>query len=178
MTENLIINGVDHAKFDLEWAKRGGVFVIKPKYMEINDETMRDYEFFYTFCAGKVICINDYRVVGLADGSTYVGIIDSINNDGYYEVRMATPSECAEEGVEYIEPPIRWRPIDTTIHEELRLLQFCLDNDTFPVKDQSGAYIMSKDNEFFSVSDSPRKSIELAFEYVKFKADNAMRGEK
>ena len=22
---NLIINGVDHAKFDLEWAKRGGV---------------------------------------------------------------------------------------------------------------------------------------------------------
>ena len=26
MTEqNLIINGVEHAKFDLEWAKRGGV---------------------------------------------------------------------------------------------------------------------------------------------------------
>ena len=73
-------------------------------------------------------------------------------------------------------------PIDTTILEELRkdrdLLQFCLDNDTFPVKDQSGAYIMSKDNEFFSVSDSPRKSIELAFEYVKFKADNVMRGGK
>ncbi len=24
MAENLIINGVDHAKFDLEWAKHGG----------------------------------------------------------------------------------------------------------------------------------------------------------
>ena len=22
---NLIINGIDHSKFDLEWAKRGGV---------------------------------------------------------------------------------------------------------------------------------------------------------
>lgn len=70
----------------------------------------------------------------------------------------------------------------TTILEELRkdcdLLQFCIGNDTFPRKDQSGAYIMSKDNEFFSVSDSPRKSIELAFEYVKFKADNVMRGGK
>ena len=113
MTENLIINGIDHSVFNLEWAKRGGVFVVKPKYMEINDETMRDYDFFYTFCAGKVICINDYNVIGLDDGSTYVGIIDSINNDGYLEVRMATPSECAEEGVEYIEPPMRWRPIET-----------------------------------------------------------------
>lgn len=25
MTENLIIDGVDHAKFDLEWVKKGGV---------------------------------------------------------------------------------------------------------------------------------------------------------
>ena len=38
---DLIIKRIDHSKFDLEWAKRGGVFVIKPKYMEINDETMR-----------------------------------------------------------------------------------------------------------------------------------------
>lgn len=64
--------------------------------------------------------------------------------------------------------------------EELRkdrdLLQFCLDNDTFPVKDQNGAYIMRKQNEFFAVSTSARHSIELAFEYVKFKADNAMKG--
>ena len=124
MTEqNLIINGVDHAKFDLEWAKRGGVFVVKPKYMEINDETMRDYEFFYTFCAGKVICINDYDVIGLDDGSTYVGIIDSINNDGYLEVRMATPSECAEEGVEYIEPPMMWRDIESAPRDVLVLVK-------------------------------------------------------
>ena len=25
MTENLIIDGVDHAKFDLEWVKKGAV---------------------------------------------------------------------------------------------------------------------------------------------------------
>ena len=112
-TEKLIINGVDHSVFYLEWAKRGGVFVIKPKYMEINDETMRDYDFFYTFCAGKVVCINDYDVMGLEDGSTYVGIIDSIKNDEYLEVRMATPSECAKEGVEYIEPPMIWREIES-----------------------------------------------------------------
>ena len=58
------------------------------------------------------------------------------------------------------------------------LLQFCLDNDTFPVKDQNGAYIMSKQNEFFALSTSARHSIEFAMDYVKFKADNAMRGEK
>ena len=52
-------------------------------------------------------------MMGLDDGSTYVGIIDSINNDGYFEVRMATPSECAEEGVEYIEPPMMWRDIES-----------------------------------------------------------------
>lgn len=66
--------------------------------------------------------------------------------------------------------------------EELRkdrdLLQFCIDNDAFPVKDQSGAYIMSKNNEFFSVSEYSRKSIELAFEYAKYKTEKVMRGEK
>ena len=50
---NLIINGIDHSVFNLEWAKRGGVFVIKPKYMEINDETMRDYDFFTRFALEK-----------------------------------------------------------------------------------------------------------------------------
>ena len=25
---NLIINGIDHSKFDLEWAKRGGVALL------------------------------------------------------------------------------------------------------------------------------------------------------
>jgi len=66
--------------------------------------------------------------------------------------------------------------------EELRkdheLLQFCIDYDTFPVKDQSGAYIMSKNNEFFSVSEYSRKSIELAFEYAKYKTEKVMRGKK
>lgn len=72
---DLIIDGVDHSVFYLEWAKRGGVFVIKPKYMEINDETMRDYEFFYTFCAGKVICINDYDVIGFDDDENEYPIV-------------------------------------------------------------------------------------------------------
>ena len=29
--KNLIINGIDHSKFDLEWAKRGGVVAQKGK---------------------------------------------------------------------------------------------------------------------------------------------------
>ena len=35
---------------------------------------------------------------------------------------MATPSECAEAGIEYIEPPARWFPIDSAPKNKLVLL--------------------------------------------------------
>lgn len=167
MAENLIINGVDHAKFDLEWAKRGGVFVV------LDLPTM--YSLYYTIVQQIAVQIESKNAIEVWGSDTpVIEVVTDLEKQPEFIVRMATPDECAEEGVEYIEPPYAEL-------EELRkdrdLLQFCLDNDTFPVKDQSGAYIMSKDNEFFSVSDSPRKSIELAMDYVKFKADNAMRGE-
>ena len=47
---------------------------------------------------------------------------ERINNDGYLEVRMATPSECAEEGVEYIGPPMIWRDIESAPKNQLILL--------------------------------------------------------
>ena len=31
----------------------------------------------------------------------------------HYHLRMATPQECAEAGIEYIEPPMMWRDIES-----------------------------------------------------------------
>ena len=113
-------------------------------------------ETYYAPC--KAIATDDdgYLRIIADDGATDIetrDLFDTLSSDGW-----ASPSEYAALKAELEE-----------LRKDRDLLQFCLDNDTFPVKDQSGAYIMSKDNEFFSVTQSPRKSIELAFEYVKLK---------
>lgn len=168
MTEqNLIINGVDHAKFDLEWAKRGGI---------VKTDDNRFIQFTQAgYVGGDWGWFIDLSTKEMKTAILYSELDYDSELDEFHIDRMATPQECEDAGVEYIEP--QYAELEE-LRKDRDLLQFCLDNDTFPVKDQSGAYIMSKNNEFFSVSDSPRKSIELAFEYVKFKADNAMRGEK
>ena len=80
---NLIINGIDHSAFDLDWAKRGGW------------------------------CIVRGEVCKLISKATYISSdTDTLFVRAIAE-RMATPSECAEAGIEYIEPPARWLPINT-----------------------------------------------------------------
>jgi hypothetical protein len=102
---NLIINEIDHSVFDLEWAKRGGV--------------VRHYG---DFC--RYICdgYNYNEIRAGQDGEFLIGVektlglvsiltAEKVENSSYY-LRMATPAECAEAGVEYIEPPARWLPIE------------------------------------------------------------------
>ena len=92
MTENLIINGVDHAKFDLEWAKRGGVIYHADDEWQIlkfvNFENEIKQNLFWS--------VTHKTLVLLENG-----------------LRMATPAECKAAGIEYIEPPIRWLQIDS-----------------------------------------------------------------
>ena len=103
---DLIINGIDHSVFDLEWAKRGGVVY-----------------HYCDFC--RYICDGDnYNEIRAGqDGECLIGVektvglvsiltIEKIENSPYY-LRMATPDECAAAGVEYMAPPMRWLPIES-----------------------------------------------------------------
>lgn len=93
---DLIINGIDHSVFDLEWAKRGGV---------IFDAV---YEQIYIF-VNKI----DEEQIRLVYSSRLRGEIDFLSKSLISSLRMATPSECADAGVEYIEPPMIWRDIES-----------------------------------------------------------------
>ena len=80
---NLIINGIDHSVFDLEWAKRGGW------------------------------CIVRGEVCKFIPKASYISYDTDILFIRTIAERMATPKECANAGVEYIEPPARWLPIES-----------------------------------------------------------------
>ena len=79
---DLIINGIDHSAFDLDWAKRGGW------------------------------CIVRGEVCKLISKATYISSdTDTLFVRAIAE-RMATREECAVAGIEYIEPPARWIPVE------------------------------------------------------------------
>ena len=102
---NLIINGIDHSVFDLEWAKRGGV---------IFDAV---YEQIYIF-VNKI----DEEQIRLVYSSRLRGEIDFLSKSLISSLRMATPSECEKAGIEYIEPPAIWRDIESAPKNKLVLL--------------------------------------------------------
>ena len=98
---DLIINGIDHGKFYIEWAKRGGVVKTSvseqpamAKCLGVKQDGRALFVFFIDECENERW---NY-------GFVYPKDQDSL--------RMATPAECAEAGVEYIEPPARWLPIE------------------------------------------------------------------
>ena len=103
---NLIINGIDHSKFDLEWAKRGGVICGHRLdfFKQIDHSAMG--------INGKIIvyCIDIGN--GLATVKSFIS----------EDLRMATPSECAEAGIEYIEPPTQWLPIESAPKNDKAIL--------------------------------------------------------
>lgn len=99
-TENLIINGIDHSKFDLEWAKRGGIVHILDDGIEPTIE----------YLCLVVPKFNELLVMILQSGN-YSFFFSEFTSKRI--MRMATPAECAEAGIEYIEPPARWLPINT-----------------------------------------------------------------
>ena len=80
---NLIINGIDHSKFDLDWAKRGGWCIVRGEVCKL---------------------ISKATYISSDTDTLFVRAISE---------RMATPSECAEAGIEYIEPHDKWLPINT-----------------------------------------------------------------
>ena len=101
---NLIINGIGHSVFDLEWAKRGGVLVS----LESENTRINVFKFLRSVTAEKI----------------EVSIMSQLCFVTFYEYRrvfrMATPAECAEAGVEYIEPPARWLPIENApMHKDV-----------------------------------------------------------
>ena len=90
---NLIINGIDHSKFDIEWAKRGGVVLTY-------------------FCGAKSIQNwTQFGIIGLdsegiedaqphkPNDFKFELIVDQLKLNGG-SIRMATPDECAEAGIE------------------------------------------------------------------------------
>ena len=90
---NLIINNIDHSKFDLEWAKRGGRLLCQ--------HTSGD----------KTLGVLSLTGESIETGTLLYGVIyDGFNG---WTVRMATPAECESAGIEYIEPPMTWRSIKT-----------------------------------------------------------------
>ena len=94
----LTINNIDHSKFDLEWAKRGGVLVA----LESDNTRINPFKFLRSITSEKI------------EVSTMSQICFVTNFYEYRRVfRMATPDECAEAGIEYVDPPMRWRPIET-----------------------------------------------------------------
>ena len=97
---NLIINGIGHSKFDLEWAKRGGVLAV------INTIGYGNTE--YVEYLAKLLHFSnlDKKYGGVIHIQIYLGDNTWIDIE---DVRMATPNECAEAGIEYIEPPAVWR---------------------------------------------------------------------
>ena len=113
---NLIINGIDHSKFDLEWANHGGIIkVYSLVYKQPN--TIHQYEDMSYFGVAKFI--DDEP-----DGTVNVYMLNkrTAENKNTKFLAMATPSECAEAGIEYIEPPARWLPIESAPKNKLVLL--------------------------------------------------------
>ena len=96
--QNLIIDGVDHAKFDLEWAKHGGCCIF-------DDST----DVYKQLILGKQV---EERFIGARFffRDHWVKFFCYFEN---YPTRMATPAECEAAGIEYIDPPIRWLQIDS-----------------------------------------------------------------
>ena len=96
--QNLIIDGVDHAKFDLEWAKHGGCCIF-------DDST----DVYKQLILGKQV---EERFIG----ARFFFRDHWVKFFCYFEkypTRMATPDECKAAGIEYIDPPIRWLQIDS-----------------------------------------------------------------
>lgn len=132
-TKNLIIDGVDHAKFDLEWAKRGGRLICEHEGGERR--------------LGVLSLTGD----SIETGTLLFGGIPIWPENQQWIARMATPAECEAAGIEYIEYH-GWRPIESAPKNGAIIL-IRHENDIFegqPIIMQ-GVYA---DNGFFDYYDS------------------------
>jgi len=94
-TEKLIIDGVDNSAFNLEWAKRGGVFVVL--YLPTMDS------FYYTIVQQAVLQIKSKKTIEVWSLDTpAIEVVTDLEKHPEFIVRMATPAECEAAGIEYI----------------------------------------------------------------------------
>ena len=98
---NLIINEIDYSIFDLEWAKRGGV-VLK----------VGIHSAFLNYLKTECV-IDNYHCHYFAHLNSNLGYGDTYTTNTFCDLRMATPAECAKAGIDYIEPPMMWRDIES-----------------------------------------------------------------
>ena len=112
---DLIINGIDHSKFDLEWAKRGGVI---REYSQLCKYVCpsENYSDIMEGQDGEILLGHEQNV-----GLVYFD--GAISENAPYYLRMATPSECADAGIDYIEPPMMWRDIESAPRDVLVLVK-------------------------------------------------------
>ena len=96
----------ENTEFDLEWAKRGGVFVAR-------DNQIHHHFDFFGFTCGLVV----RRSVKMVGG--YVVGCWRTFADSYTTVRMVTRAECEAAGIEYIE-----RPVSTSEIEHMRGIEY------------------------------------------------------
>ena len=90
-TEKLIINGVDHGVFNLEWAKRGGWCIADDSNVNFQQKML-----------GKMINNTFFSIKMFTKDAWF-----DINSYGIDRtLRMATPAECEAAGVEYIKRPV------------------------------------------------------------------------
>ena len=108
---DLIINGIDHSKFDLEWAKRGGV-VLK----------VGIHSAFLNYLKTECV-IDNYHCHYFAHLNSNLGYGDTYTTNTFCDLRMATPAECAKAGIDYIEPPMMWRDIESAPMDVLVLVK-------------------------------------------------------
>ena len=102
---DLIINGIDHSQFDLEWAKRGGVVMLKKYLAKV------------TYVCNISGSVHVAQTLGrkVFNGESFANVSPRL-------LRMATPDECRKAGSEYIEPPMMWRDIESAPKNQLILL--------------------------------------------------------
>ena len=106
--------GVDHSVFNEDWAKMGAVVLhVKPK-------TRHRVQTIY-FYKLKSIDNRSINLIGLTDD---LGILSCHNENWHFDgfIQMATPSECAEAGIDYV-PFMGWRDIESVPNDTLVLLK-------------------------------------------------------
>lgn len=104
--QELWTRGVDHSVFNEEWAKMGGVVTVNGKEAFFAKLILAAGDWgYFSKCVnknGKPLFTFD------ADFKQY----DDENLSDYVIHRMATPSECAEAGIDYV-PFMGWRDIES-----------------------------------------------------------------
>jgi hypothetical protein len=117
--QELWTRGVDHGVFNEDWAMMGGVVFTRTVYGAFYDDQSRFVpnivpnlrKLLGRWCDGEFIMIDaDCSPILSSSVSRIEGHSHLVGES--YVIRMATPSECAEAGIDYV-PFMGWRDIES-----------------------------------------------------------------